>query len=379
MAEFTLDKVKDILQEVVNKEFPKVAEKRKIITRQKEFALACPICGDSNKKMNAKRGTLYFNSFRYRCFNCEYKGTLLGLLKRFEISIDPHQKLELLDYVSEASQRIQFSEEEFITKELDKLIELEDLTKWFNTDEKSPFKLFRPVTKGSKVWKYLSDRKIFDYENLYEGKYSYTKDWTEDVLINLNHSKGKILGIQTRNLHTDKNRRKYKIFSFTELWEFLHPEDELDEIESIGYNRLSYLYNILNVSWDYPITIFEGFLDTKFFNGGQNNIGCVGTNTDINFILNQEASIRFLYDYDKTGIKKAKEMLKRGYSVFLWEKMFNFWANKTKDANKAGRELRTLVKDLNDVAKLIANPYTKLEMETHFSIDAMDLIYIKDI
>jgi hypothetical protein len=373
---FSKEDAKIIIQDLLNKEFTKVAEKRKIVTRDKEFAFACPVCGDSHKNSSRKRGTLYFNSFRYRCFNCEYKSTLLGLLKRFDIQIDPHQKIQIIDYVSEALTRVHFSEEEFVTKDLDKLIDLEELITWFNTNPQSPINGFRPITQGSKVWQYLVNRKIFDYENLYEGVYSYTPTWSEPVLINLNHSRGKILGIQTRNLQSDKNKRRYRIFSFSELWNFMYPDTELDEIELIGYNRLSYLYNILNVNWESPITVFEGFLDTKFF---PNSIGCVGTNTDINFILNQEADIRFIYDYDDTGIKKAKEMIGRGYSVFLWERVFDFWAEKTKNPAKAGRELREMIKDLNDIAKLIANPYSKLEMVKWFSKDEFDLIYIKDL
>jgi hypothetical protein len=373
---FTKEDAKIILQDILNKEFPTVSEKRKIVTRDKEFAFSCPVCNDSEKHLNKKRGTLYFNSFRYRCFNCGCKTTLLGLLKRFNIDIDPEKKSDIIDYVSEATQRIHFSEDEFITKDLDKLINLSDLEKYLNNDINSTVKSFKPITKGSKVWKYLTGRKIYDFDNLYEGVYYYTPDWFEPVLVNLNHSKGKILGIQTRNLRSEKNKRKYRIFSFSELWDMLNPSVELDEIERIGYNRLSYLYNILNVSWDEPITIFEGALDTKFF---PNSIGCVGTNTDINFILNQEADIRFFYDYDTTGIKKSLEMIGKEYSVFLWERMFDFWSDKTSNPTKAGRELRVMVKDLNDVAKLIDNPYQKLNMIDYFSRDELDKIYIKSI
>lgn len=373
---FTLEDAKNIIQDILNKEFPNNSERRKILSRDKEFAFCAPCCGDSAKSNNKKRGTLYFNSFRYRCFNCDYKTTLLGLLKRFEIVIDPHKKMEMIDYVSDASERTHFSEEEFITKDLDKLIDLNLLIETINSNPHFPLKDFRPVTEGSEVCKYLNSRKIFEYENLYEGIYHYTKDWKEPVLINLNQSHGKVLGIQTRNLKNEKSKRKYRIFSFSELWDLINPENELDELEMIGYNRLSYLYNILNVSWESPITIFEGFLDTKFL---PNSIGCVGTNTDINFILNQEAEIRFLYDYDTTGIKKAKEMIRKGYSVFLWERMFDFWSNKTKNPMRAGRELRIKIKDLNDVAKLVTNPFKRLEITKHFSKDEMDLIWIKEV
>lgn len=374
MSEFSLDNVKIILQDIVNTEFPNTPEKRRITKRSSEFAIACPYCGDSHKNNSRKRGTLYFNSFRYRCFNCGHKTTLLGLMNNYNIHIEPHQKLQIIEYVEQALQRIHFSEDEFITKDLDKLIDIKELENYFNTDIDSQLTNFKPIEKNSIVYKYLTNRKIYDFENLYEGIYHYTKDWSEPVLININQCKGKVLGIQTRNLKADRNKRIYKIFSFSELWKFLNPNIEIDEIEKIGYNRLSYLYNILNVNWEEPITIFEGFLDTKFF---PNSIGCIGSNTDLTFILNQEANIRFIYDYDNTGIKKAKELLKKGYSVFLWEKLFDFWASKTKDISKAGRKLRKLIVDLNDVGKLIKDPYSKLELVNWFSKDEFDLIYIK--
>ena len=103
------------------------------------------------------------------------------------------------------------------------------------------------------------------------------------------------------------------------------------------------------------------------------------SNTDLNFILNQEVEVRFFYDYDETGIKKAKEMIEMGYSVFLWERLFDFWASKTENPSRAGRELREKVKDLNNVAKLIDNPYIKLELNKFFSKDKMDKIYIKNL
>ncbi len=372
---FSLSEAKNILQGILDKQFASVPEKRKIITRQKEFAMACPICHDSFKNMSKKRGTLYFDSFRYRCFNCGEKKTLLGLIKEFEIYLDPEKRLQIIDYVSEATQRVRFSEEDFITNDLDKMIDLDILTEWFNTNPSSPIRNFRPVEKNSKIWKYLTSRKIFDFENIYEASFKRTEKWYEDVLVNLNQKKGKVIGMQLRNLTEDRNKRMYKIYSFTELWAFLH-EEEMDEIDAIGYNKLSYLYNILNVDWERPITIFEGFLDTKFF---PNSIGCVGTNTDLKFILNQETDIRFFYDYDKTGVKKSLEMLNEGYPVFLWEKLFDFWSSNTKDPNRAGRELRKKVVDLNHVAKLVPNPYSKMKLENFFAKDEMDLIFIKTI
>lgn len=376
MSDFKISDAKEYIQSILDLEFPNNAEKRRIKPKHGELQFACPHCHDSAKDNSAKRGTLYVNSFRYVCYNCDYRSNLLGLLKKFSIRIDPSKKMDLIKYVEDATSKMSFNDDEFASNHLDKLIDLDKLTEFFNNQNETPIKLFKPIEKGSHAQRYLAERKIFNYENLYEGVYEYSEDWREDIIIYLNASKGKVLGIQTRNLKQEKHKRKFRIFSFTELYNYLYPDNDLDELEQIGYNRLSYLYNILNVSWESSITVFEGFLDTKFI---PNSIGCVGTNTDINFILNQDADIRFFYDYDDTGIRKSIEMISRGYSVFLWEKLFDFWSSKTNNPNKAGRELRSKIKDMNDVAKIIDNPYMKLEMNKKFSIDELDKIYIKKV
>jgi len=59
-------------------------------------------------------------------------------------------------------------------------------------------------------------------------------------------------------------------------------------MDSIGYNKLSMVYNIFHVDWGKPITYFEGYLDTKFC---KNAISGTGLNTDISFLLNDDGSI----------------------------------------------------------------------------------------
>lgn len=371
--------IRPSLQSMLDQTFPNIAEKRKIIKRTSEYAFACPICGDSHNKMSAKRGTLYFNTLKYRCYNCGHKTTYLTLLKNFDIDIDPFKKLEITDYVREKTDRIHFSEEDFLTNNLDKLIDLSDLSNYLNTHDDSKITNFRPVVKGSKVYNYLVSRKIFDHSDIYEGDYWHTNNWNEPVLISLNKSNSnKVLGLQTRNLEDDRKKRRYKIFSFSELYMMVHNK-EIDEIEQIGYNRLSYLYNILNIDWDKKITIFEGYLDAKLF---PNSVGCVGTNTDINFILNQEDSdLQFFYDYDKTGILKSIEKINNGYSVFLWERLFDFWSSKiVTDPNKAGRELRKKIVDLGNIVRYVPQDYIKkLSINKWFSKDRFDLMYIKSV
>ena len=291
------------------------------------------------------------------------------------MKIDPKLKLDMLEYVSAVMDKMRFDEEEFISTSLDKLLNLDDLINYFNTNEKSQITNFRPVEKGSKVYKYLTNRKIFNHDNIYEGTFWYTNSWYEPVMINLNTISGKIIGLQTRNLKS-RDSRRFKVYKFSELWDLLNPNNPLDSIEMIGYNKLSYLYGIMNVDWSKPITVFEGYLDTKFF---PNSIGCVGTNTDLTLLLSQDANIRFFYDYDETGIKKAKKMLANGHSVFLWDKLFQDWSRTRANSNLAYRKLVSEIVDLNNVALIVKSPYKTLNLEKYFSFDEFDLLMIKDI
>jgi hypothetical protein len=367
--------IKPLLQEIVlNHHTHKQKQDVKVFSDR--LAIACVICGDSTKTPSKKRGNLYLKSLRYKCFNCGDSHTLFGFLKLFNQEIDLEKKNELAIYVDENISKSKWHEDEFVTNNLDKLIPIEKLVEVFNNgDDDCHFTDFRPVTKGSRVYNYLIARKITNHDDIYEATYWHNNNWNEPVLVNMNQAQGKVIGIQTRNIKESKAKRFYKIIPFSELYHMVYKE-ELDEIEKIGYDKLSYLYNILKVDWGRPITVFEGFLDTKFF---PNAIGCVGTNTDVNFIINQGVDIRFFYDYDAAGIKKQKEFIRTGQKVFLWEKLFEKWASTSKNPYSAYNKLRDNIVDLNDVAKLVSQPYTKLELDKYFSIDQMDMMWIKDL
>jgi hypothetical protein len=373
---FTLNDAEIILQTILNKAHHD-SERRTMKKMSNRTNVACPVCGDSHDEAHKKRGNLYHKNLFYKCYNCDWRGSILQLLSDFDVKIDPKKKLQMVDYVTKAMDSIKFDEDEFISKKLDKLIDIEDLTDFFNNPDNSaitPITNFRPIQKGSTVHKYLTDRTIYNYDNMYEGTYWITPTWSQPVMINMNMSKGKVAGIQTRNL-LDRENRIFKVFKFSELWDYLNPNEPLDDIEEIGYNKLSYLYGILNVNWERPITVFEGFVDTKFF---YNSIGCVGTNTDLNILLTQDVELRFLYDHDKTGIIKSKKLLKQGHSVFLWDRFFKNWASKKNNTNKAYRKLKENVVDLNNVANILNNPspYKVLDMEGCFSYDEFDSMYI---
>lgn len=372
----TTNDILDIIKSILIKQFPNSSnEKIKIINRDSYYSFSCPFCGDSEKHDNKHRGTLYKNTLMFKCFNCDHVSNLLKMTSLFETSIDLTKKLELIDYVDNTFTK-SFDSDTILTIGLDKLIKLDDLIYYFNNSDKSMITDFNPIIKNSRVYKYLTDRKIYDHSLIYEGKYWYTNNWYEDVLINMNMSSKEnlVLGIQLRNLTSLKHKRLYKIYKFSELYKMVY-DIEIDEIEEVCYNKLSYLYNILNVNWNDTITVFEGFLDTKFF---PNSIGMVGKNTDTNILTNNDLDVRFFFDYDDAGIYKSIQYLKNNQKVFLWNQLFNHWASLLKnDTNKTYRKLTDgRIIDLNDLAKVVKNPYKRLELYKWFSKDYLDKIYI---
>ena len=130
----------------------------------------------------------------------------------------------------------------------------------------------------------------------------------------------------------------------------------------------------MNLDFNRTINIFEGYLDSLFF---PNSIGVVGVNTDMRFIENNNLDIRYIYDNDSAGYKKSAEKIKMDIPVFLWNKLFTHVVDKKKSRDPYKLEYRMKkVKDMNQLAQLVQNPYSKLELENFFSSDVFDIKYI---
>lgn len=345
-------------------------QKRKIKLKHDRISFACPICGDSHNDPSQKRGHLFFNNLYYKCYNEDCRSTFTKLCKIYDIQLDPNKKLELINYIDLNFQAYKQNDDDFIIDNLDKLIPFDDLQKWFDSGV-GPLRGFKPVTFGSKVYYYLIARGFPDNiikDNFYEG-IKYNNKYSEPYVVFINKLKDKVIGIQERNLQSGFNR-KFKIWTFKELYDKIY-NDELDIIESISYNKLSYLFNIFNVNYDSVITIFEGYLDSLFF---PNAVGAVGADTDFSFLTKNEINIRFFFDNDNKGKRKAQYWLKQGYNVFLWEKLINDLGKTETDIHKFKKWFNTNITDLNKLMQLYPIHWKKLEK--YFSNNIFDLLYI---
>jgi len=382
--DINIDFIESKIQHILNKEFINIEQKKRIKrfptnSNPERLNFACPICGDSEKFAHKKRGNLYTKNLMYKCFNCDTYISFTKLCDTFNEQIDMNKRIEIYNYID--SNTIYTKSDDYLNDNLDKLINIKDWIEFYNTNKLSYLIDIKPIQKGSPAYYYLQRRYIHDFTNIFQGIYRKKRNgktyYATNVLILLNRSNDQLLGFQLRNLEEDKNKRFYKIVEFDEIYNFMNPDNLIDESEAIMYNKLSHFYNILTVNWEKPVTIFEGYLDSIFF---PNSIGLVGansTNDILNFLLNaDDLDIRFFFDNDLKGLKKANELIQKNYSVFLWNKLFEKMS-KGKNIQAAYAIYKHII-DLNDLVIYSKNfkIVHDLKLDKFFSIDIFDKYYL---
>lgn len=368
--------VKDLVQDIIDKSFSTSVE-RGVLAHENRLNFRCPYCKEGRTKTK-KRGNIYFDKLLYVCFRCGKKTTLDKFCKDFDINIEPDRKLEIIEHLNS---RISYKDiqDDIYEYKLDKLLSLEDIKEVFNSG-KVGITDFNPIKKGGYVHQYLMNRGISENlcENIWEGKHWLGSERWESVLIILNRKGDKILGAQMRNLK-DGKKRTFKIFNYESLWKSIHDSEEvdIDLAELVIYNQLSYFFNILNVDFGDVITIFEGYLDSLFY---PNSIGVVGVSTNMKFLESNELDLQYFYDNDEAGFNKSETKIKAGYPVFLWKKLLEgiVESKNVEDPYQLMWRINK-VKDLNRLAELVPNPYQKLNLESFFSKDVLDLRWIPKV
>jgi len=372
-----MDKVyiRHMIQNILNKEFSNQS-KRKAVDYVDRINIACPYCGDSHKNNHSKRGNIYYNRLIFICFNCDKKTTFDRMCKDFNEVLDPDKKLEMIEHLNSVMSYSDY-QGDFVDAKFENLIDLTELERVFNNDL-TPISDFKPIQVNGGVYKYLVGRGIPPeyHKNIYQAKYWKNEDESEWIIVSLNRRENKVLGMQTRNLKEGK-KRSFKIYNYENLLEWVNigkdlPEPDISEL--VIYNKLSYYFNILNVDLIERVTVFEGYLDSLFF---PNSIGLVGVNTDYRFLEDNNLDIQYFFDNDEAGYKKSEEKLKGGFSVFLWKKLFEDIVDK-KNVEDPFRLLHRVskVKDINKLAELVPNPYKKLDLQSFFSKDVLDIKWI---
>jgi hypothetical protein len=367
--------VESVVQSILDKEFQS-QNRRKIVAYQDRLNICCPYCGDG-KSEHKKRGNLYLNKLFYICFNCDKKTDLDRMVKDFNEVLDPDKKLEIIRHLESVSKYSDY-ETNFEDSNLEDLIKISELEHLFNETDTTPLYDFKPIERGTGTWKYLIGRGISEdlHTNIWSAKYSKGDEGYDPVICLLNRKGNSVISIQVRNLKEGR-KRFFVIYNWETLTKWTRGENlDIPIGKSILYNKLSLFFNIMNVNFNRKITVFEGYIDSLFY---PNSIGVVGVNTPISFLEDNNLDLQYFYDNDKAGFDKSVQKIKSGKSVFLWKKLFDWIvSNKRDDPYQLSYRI-SKVKDLNKLATLVENPYTKFKLWEFFSIDIYDLKYLPKI
>ena len=372
--------IKGVLSQIVKKAHTHPDKQNVRVKADGGFQISCPYCGDSDKNANKYRGNLNSILF-YKCFNdgCDRKTHFTSMCKDFNITIDGETKKKIYDYLDKHTSNVETLQDELMENGLNQLISLKDLINCVNNNEcDTNISDLKPIQKGSAQYFYLIENRGLDpslFKNIYQVNYHVMPDWVEKGIIYLNRKGDKIIGAQFRNLK-EGYKRRFHIYTFEELYNMVGKSD-IGDGQLMMYNKLSYYYGILEVDFNKPITIFEGYGDAILF---PNSIGVAGVNTDLRFLEENGLDIRYFFDNDDAGHLKSDEKIKKGIPCFLWNKLFE-WVVKKKNSKDPYYHSYKIsgVKDLTKLNNLVPECYSKLELENFFSIDHYDLKYVPKV
>jgi len=361
---------------LLEKRFPDTPEKQKIDTgADYKLNFACPICGDSQKKISKKRGNLYLDTRHYKCFNdgCMAYMSLTEFVakmsRRFQILMPTFILEDDAQTVKTARADNQLVR--FLTSDTSKLIRITDVINRFS------LKRLDMVNEDSPAFQFLKRRDLDRIPDF--GDYLYTDHSSSRVYIfNFDKKSGRLLGLATRSLQENVDR-KYIIKSYTELSQ-LFVQKGMPPTLIQDANFLNNYYNILNVDFSKPIYVSEGQFDSLLI---ENCIATSGVSKAKSILndLGSKAAVKIIFDRDKAGKRQMMSLMKQDYSVFLWNKAID----QLKKSHADSDSIIALqnVKDINDLFSLMVtwdpdltvDEFTEF-IEDHFSDSVLDMIYL---
>lgn len=367
-----LDNIEEKIQRILNDKFKKDSfHKRQIDHYSDRINFACPFCGDSLRDPRKKRFNIYLNSLSCHCFNCNHHSGINSFLKQFDEELSLEDKMqvhEIQQTTKKFERRLSSNQSSFAFQLLDKLA----IPKSVLFDM---LKLTTPY-KSKECSDYLNSRCI----NIKQWKYfAYNEKSKELYILNIN-SNDRVIGMQIRQLDPNSKKSRYLTRSLSKIYSDIFKKDlsslierllksmdngekyimEEDGIENILANldRLSGLFNVMNVDMNIPLTIVEGPIDSLCIS---NAIALQGA-TKLNDYFDDLKNVRFLFDNDKVGKEHSLNKLKKNKPVFLW----SMYLKKMNIKNK--------VKDINDIMRL--KFFNNEVYESCFSDNEFDLLLL---
>ena len=369
----TLDNIKDKLQNILNKKFANDSYiKRKIDVYHDRYNICCPLCGDSRTDVRKKRGNLYLDSLSYHCYNCGGHMGINSFLHHFDEELSSEDKITVhkIQQNSKKFERRMSGSQSSMSMTLLERLAIPKMILFKQLGIISPY-------KNERASSYLKSRMI----DIRDWKYfAYDTKGDELYIMNITPS-DRVIGYQVRQLNPKSNKQRYLSSRLTKIYSDVFSKDingiverlllkeplgkkyieEEDGIENIvaHLDRLSGIFNIMNVNLSQPLTILEGPIDSLAV---ANSIALQSAAKHLDGFFDEIKTVRYIFDNDKTGKEMTLKKLKEHKTVFLWGKYLDMIGSKTK------------VKDLNDLQK--TNQFNRDILEQCFTDDEFDAMYI---
>ena len=369
----TLDNIKNKIQEILNKKFANDSYiKRKIDVYHDRLNFSCPYCGDSRTDIRKKRGNLYLDSFKFFCFNCNHSAGINRFLSDFNEELSNEDKIvvhEIQQNAKKFEKRVSSTQSSMSMTLLGELAIPKDIL-FRQLGIISPYK---DVTASN----YLKSRMI----NIKDWKYFAYNPLTKELYILNTSPLDRVIGFQIRQLDPKSHKQRYTSSRLTKIYSDVFNKDingiverlllkeslgekyieEEDGVENIVANldRLSGIFNIMNVNLSQPLTIMEGPIDSLAI---ANSIALQSAAKHLDGFFDEVENVRYLFDNDKTGKEMSLKKMKNHKKVFLWGQYLDMIKSKTN------------IKDINDLQK--QNLFNIDIIEKCFSDDEFDAMYI---
>lgn len=369
----TLDNIKNKIQGILNKKFANDSYiKRKIDVYHDRLNFSCVCCGDSLSDIRKKRGNLYLDTLVYHCYNCGAHMGINTLLHRFNEELSNEDKIvvhEIQQNAKKFEKRVSSSQSSMSMTLLDKLAIPKDIL-FRQLGITSPYK---DVTASN----YLKSRMI----NIKDWKYFAYNPLTKELYILNTSPLDRVIGFQIRQLDPKSHKQRYTSSRLTKIYSDVFNKDingiverlllkeslgqkyieEEDGVENIVANldRLSGIFNIMNVNLSQPLTIMEGPIDSLAI---ANSIALQSAAKHLDGFFDEVENVRYLFDNDKTGREMTLKKMKNHKTVFLWGQYLDMIKSKTN------------IKDINDLQK--QNLFNIDIIEKCFSDDELDAMCI---
>ena len=343
-TELNKQEIISLVKNVLNTKFND-SYKNDIHEHDDRINFACPYCGDSLKDSTKARGNLYLNTMQFHCYNCGKHSSFSRFIKTFlNISSYEINSIQQKDAITN-KQQINILNSEFIDK--------------YSIPKKDLLKVMNWVDiVDSKGEYYLHFRLIKDI-----NKFAYDPKYNSIIILNTDNNNN-VIGLQIRPINKKAKQPRFFTYNLSKLYDLIYSKTKLALLENekkyvSAIDNISTVFNILQVNFNKPLTIFEGPFDALMFN---NSIAMSGATKKLPISIEH---VRYWYDNDNTGQQKAIEHLKNNEEVFLWSK---YW-------DDLGQELQ--IKDLNELIIYSKKNNIKiLNFEKYFSSDIINTFLI---